>query len=97
VGSWLAEDWGFPSEYREITGHHHEPPRSDRFDLQAAVHLGCRIADMLGFQVAGPAPLVGFEELKAEFPACSWERVKPEHELLHEIAGRINALECSLL
>jgi putative nucleotidyltransferase with HDIG domain len=97
VGSWLAEDWGFPSEYREITGHHHEPPRGGRFDLHTAVHLGCRIADMLGFQVAGPAPLVGFDELKVGFPACSWERVKPEHGLLHEIAGRINALECSLL
>ena len=97
MGRWLAEDWGFPPEYLEITAHHHERPAGSRFDLPTAVHLGCRIADMLGFQVAGPVPLVGFDELQAEFPACSWERVKPEYELLNEIAARINALECSLL
>jgi len=97
VGSWLAEDWDFPAEYREITGGHHRRPAGGRFDLLTTVHLGCRIADMLGFQVAGPAPLISLDELKPQFPGCAWDRMKSDHELFVTIAGKINALECSLL
>lgn len=97
VGAWLAEDWGFPAEYAQIAAHHHDTPALGRFDVVAGVHLGCVLADMLGFQVAGPVPLLSLEELKPQFPGCCWDRVKPEHELLLTIAGKINALECSLL
>lgn len=96
VGAWLAADWGFPSEYLAITAHHHEPLRLRQFDVRMAVHLGCRTADMLGFQVAGPAPATGLASLREEFPECAWDRVKPESELLLGIAGKLNALECTL-
>ncbi len=97
VGAWLAEEWGFPSEYRDIAAHHHDvPPAGARFDVDVAVHLACRIADALGFQVAGPPAAAGFAEFQEDFPTCEWERVKPQDELLVEVAGRLNALECSL-
>jgi putative nucleotidyltransferase with HDIG domain len=97
VGCWLAQDWEFPPEYREIAGGHHRKPAADRFDLLTAVQLGCRIADMLGFQVAGPAPLTSLDDLKQEFPGCAWGRMKSDHDLFLAIAGKINALECSLI
>ena len=97
VGSRLMEEWGFPGEYREITGEHHQPAPPGRFDEGRAVRLACRLADMLGFQVAGQAPPVNFDELQSEFPGCSWERMKTSDDLLLEIAHKINALECSLV
>jgi putative nucleotidyltransferase with HDIG domain len=97
VGAWLAEDWQFPAEYVEVTRHHHDTSAPHGFGLLTAVQLSCRIADMLGFQVAGAAPLTSIEELKPQFPGCIWERVRPENDLLLEVASKVNALECSLL
>jgi putative nucleotidyltransferase with HDIG domain len=96
IGCWLAEDWGFPTDLQEIIGHHHETPRSGRADHAMVVHVACRLADMLGFQAAGPAPLDSFEDLKQEFRQCGWERLKSDRELLLTVAGKINAVECSL-
>jgi putative nucleotidyltransferase with HDIG domain len=96
IGRWLAEDWEFPRELQETIGSHHEAPKSGRPDQALIIHLACRVADMLGFQAAGPAPLVTLDDLKAEFPQCGWDRLKSERELLVAVAGKINALECSL-
>lgn len=97
VGSWLVEQWGFPVEFREITGRHHVEPSGERFDKMAVVHLGCRLADALGFQVAGWPANTSFGEIKARLPAGLGDRLRPEEELSFAIAGKINALECSLL
>jgi putative nucleotidyltransferase with HDIG domain len=97
VGRRLMEEWGFPAEYLEITGKHHEPAAAGRFDECRAVRLACRLSDSLGFQVAGQAPLLNVEELQSEFPGCSWDRLKSGDDLLLDIAHKINALECSLL
>jgi hypothetical protein len=51
---------------------------------------------MLGFQAAGPARLSSLDELKRDYPQCGWDRLKSERELLLVVAGKINALECSL-
>lgn len=97
IGRWLVSDWQFPAEFLDVTAGHHAKPPGAELNVLTGVHLGCRIADMLGFQVAGPAALVSFDELKSEFPQCYWARLKQEGELLIAIAGKINALECSLL
>lgn len=96
IGQWLAEDWSLPKELQDIVGRHHEPPEPGKLDHHAIVHVSCRIADMLGFQAAGPAPLDSLDSLKQEFPQCGWDRLKPDHDLLLAVAGKINALECSL-
>lgn len=96
IGRWLAEDWGFPVELQDIIGKHHEPPKPGRLDQLTVVHLACTIADMLGFQAAGPARLSSLDELKRDYPQCGWDRLKSERELLLVVAGKINALECSL-
>jgi putative nucleotidyltransferase with HDIG domain len=97
VGQWLSEDWGFPQEYQAITGRHHDLPAAEGFDVLTGIQLSCRIAHMLGFQAAGSTPALLWDELKECFPGCSWDRVKPEQDLAIAVAGRVNALECSLL
>ncbi len=96
IGRWLAEEWSFPAELQGIIGRHHEPREPGRLDQGLVVHLACRVADMLGFQVAGPASLDTIEQLKIEFPQCGWDKVKSEPELLTAVGVKINALECSL-
>lgn len=97
VGSWLVEQWGFPVEFREITGRHHVQPSEERFDKMAVVRLGCRLADALGFQVAGRSASRSFGEIKTSLPGWLGDRLLPEEELSFSVAGKINALECSLL
>jgi putative nucleotidyltransferase with HDIG domain len=96
IGRWLAEDWGFPVELQDIIGKHHEPPKPGRLDQLTVVYLACTIADMLGFQAAGPARLSSLDDLKRDYPQCGWDRLKSDRELLLVVAGKINALECSL-
>jgi putative nucleotidyltransferase with HDIG domain len=96
IGRWLAADWGFPEDFQAVIEEHHAPTQPDHFDLTALVQLACRFADILGFQAAGAAPLVSIDELKSVFPGCRWDHMKPEADLLVAVAGKLNALECSL-
>ena len=96
IGHCLAQDWQFDAELREAIGAQCEPLKAGRVSLRTAVRLACRTADTLGFQAAGPAPSVRWEELQLDFARCGWDRMKPEHELLPAVAAKINAIECSL-
>jgi putative nucleotidyltransferase with HDIG domain len=97
IGRWLAEEWSFPPELMEIAGGHHQPSAEGRFGLFGVVQVSCRLADTLGFQSAGAAPLVSLEDIRQELPEAAWPRLLPESEWLMHIAGKINALECSLM
>lgn len=98
IGRCLALEWEFPAELCEIVGCHHDhAPMQEHFDLVSAVSLACRLADMLGFQVAGTAPLVRMSEIDSSLPESARHKLGSEEQLLVAIAGKINALECSLL
>lgn len=97
AGEWLVEKWGFPEEFRQITGRHHEEPSAGRLDKLALVGISCRMADALGFMAAGSVPQDGFSRLAARLPVPGWHRVLSETELSVAIADKINALECGLL
>jgi putative nucleotidyltransferase with HDIG domain len=97
IGRWLAAEWEFPPEFLDFVGHHHDPVHKDRFDIGAAVRISCRMADILGFQVAGSAPLIPLAEIAAELPEAARAKLPGEETMLVNLAGRINALECSLL
>ncbi len=96
VGRWLMMDWKFPPLFLEITGRHHAEPAADRFDVATVIYLSCRLANMLGFQVAGPAEPMNLDEIRARLPEARRGKLKAEEELLLSVAGKINALECGL-
>ena len=55
IGRWLAEDWGVPADLQEDgRGAPRTAPEWDGWTSDGG-HLSCRLADMLGFQAAGPA------------------------------------------
>lgn len=97
AGHWLVMEWGFPEEFRAITGSHHEPVRGDRTDKVAVVQLGCREADALGFAATPGQAELGRTAVAGNVPAGAWQRLGTGSELALNVADRINALECSLV
>jgi HD-like signal output (HDOD) protein len=75
AGGLLAAHWGLPSDLRLIAGHHHDPQSSAQLDLLTLVHLGCKLADALGFWVVPPLQPRSPQEIQAT--------------LLPALAGRI--------
>ena len=68
VGRWLGERWGLPEEFRIIAGRHHDPPDGSVLDLRILVHMACRFADYLGFDVTKPLKPIELDELLAPIP-----------------------------
>ena len=68
AGRWLGERWGLPKEFRIIAGRHHDPPDGASLDLRTVVHMACRFADYLGFDVTKPLKPVELDELLAPIP-----------------------------
>jgi Flp pilus assembly protein TadB len=52
---------------------------------------------VVGFQVAGAPPPSTLEKISAELPEPVRTRWQKPEEALVELAGNINAVECSLL
>lgn len=68
VGRWLAERWGLPMAFRIIAGRHHDPPDGSPLDLRTLVHIACRFADYLGFDVTKPLKPIELDELFTPIP-----------------------------
>ena len=53
-GRYLAERWGLPEDLMLVAGRHHDPSEGAELDLLRIVHIACRIADCLGYEVSRP-------------------------------------------
>ncbi len=97
IGCWLVSDWELPEDFLDIVGTHHADLRGDQFDMVQTVRAACRLADALGFHVVTPTRPGGVEGILRELPEQARERLGAPEELLVELAGKINAVECSLI
>lgn len=75
VGRWLGERWGLPIEFRVIAGRHHDLPDGSELDLRTVVHMACRFADYLGFDVTKPLKPIDLDELLAPIPEARRARL----------------------
>ena len=78
AGRWLAERWALPGEFRFIAGRHHDLPDGSPFDLRTLVHIACRLADHLGYDVTIPLQPIGLEELFSPLPEPARRRLIQE-------------------
>jgi len=83
AGAWLIHHWNLPAAFAEAAFAHHTPLEGAGI-LTALAHVGCSVADQLGFSVTGA--VADHAELAAE-PALD------EH-VSYSIAATINAIEC---
>jgi putative nucleotidyltransferase with HDIG domain len=68
AGRMLAEGWGLPSELAMIAGRHHDPSEGLELDLLRIVHVACRLADALGYDVVKPLAPLDIASVLAELP-----------------------------
>jgi putative nucleotidyltransferase with HDIG domain len=69
AGRLLAEQWGLPPEMALIAGRHHDPCEGTEVDLLRIVHVACRLADVLGYDVVKPLVPSTVGDVIAQLPA----------------------------
>jgi hypothetical protein len=68
AGRLLAERWGLPSGLAQIAGRHHDPCEGTKLNLLSIVHVACRLADALGYEVVKPLTPLDLDTVLAELP-----------------------------
>jgi HD-like signal output (HDOD) protein len=98
AGKWILGYWDFPEELREVAFLHHERPKPGATIVLRIVHVGWRMADLLGFSVLAK-PIAGeIDEITSVLPPKAQQQVLAEFDSLAEdVAFRINAIDCSLM
>ncbi len=90
AGRMLAEQWGLPSEMALIAGRHHDPCEGMELGLLRIVHVACRLADVLGYDVVKPLMPSNVSDVIAQLPPQAQERLcRAPEELCERIDQRI--------
>ncbi len=90
AGRLLAETWGLPPEMARIAGRHHDPCEGAELDLLRIVHVACRLADVLGYDVVRPLIPSSTSDVLAQLPAPARARfTRAPKELCERIEERI--------
>lgn len=90
AGRLLVECWGLPAELGQVAGRHHDACEGAELDLLRIVHVSCRLADALGYDVARPLVQVEVETILSELPPRARARIKQSPaELCTRIEKRI--------
>jgi HD-like signal output (HDOD) protein len=76
AGRKLAAEWNLPADFQIIAARHHDPQSNSAVDLLTLVHLGCRLADSLGFWVVKPLQPTTPEQIQAELPPLLAKRIR---------------------
>ncbi|HLH00938.1 MAG TPA: HDOD domain-containing protein [Bryobacteraceae bacterium] len=76
AGRVLAEQWGLPAEFGVVAGRHHDPLDGSALDLLQVVHVACRLADALGYDVVKPLLPIDTEAVIGELPLSARERLR---------------------
>jgi putative nucleotidyltransferase with HDIG domain len=90
AGRMLAEGWGLPPEMALIAGRHHDPCEGMELGLLRIIHVACRLADVLGYDVVKPLVSANASDVIAQLPEKARERMRraPE-ELCERIEERL--------
>jgi HD-like signal output (HDOD) protein len=94
AGRYLAARWQLPAELQIVAGRHHDPAGGCEPDLLTVVHVACRLADCLGYDVTAPLVPLSYEEVLSELPAAPREQLAGMADTLRErIALRIETFD----
>jgi putative nucleotidyltransferase with HDIG domain len=88
AGRMLAERWGLPEELRVIAGRHHDPCEGRELDLLRIVHVACRLADVLGYDITRPLRTVEAGTVLEELPETCRRRLNLAPEKLRAEVDR---------
>lgn len=88
AGQALAAHWNLPPDFQVVAARHHHPPAGAAVDLLTLVHLGCRMADSLGFWVVEPLQASAPQEIWESLPPPLAQRIHIDTERWREIVAR---------
>jgi putative nucleotidyltransferase with HDIG domain len=74
AGRYLAERWGLPEDLHMVAGRHHDPSEGNELDLLRIVHIACRLADSLGYDVTRPLVPMNANRVLRELPFVARQR-----------------------
>jgi len=80
AGRLLSVQWNLPPDFRTVACRHHDPQANATVDLLTLVHLGCRMADSLGFWVVEPLQPVTCQEIQAQLPPLLARHIRIDSE-----------------
>jgi len=94
AGETLMSRWNIPKNLVLVASEHHDLPRGNDPGVLTIVRHGCRLADVLGFEVVRGARRPTYEDVLAEMPATS-RLPRDQQDLAFLIASKINSIEMS--
>ena len=88
AGRLLAEHWNLPPDFQIVAARHHDPQIGTTVDLLTLVHLGCRLADSLGFWVVKPLQPCSPEEIQQSLPPLLAKHIRIDAVRWRELVER---------
>jgi hypothetical protein len=89
VGHLLATQWKLPAQFLTVAAHHHDPqPESDDLNDLSITHIGCRMADALGYWAAKPSVPVDPGDLLWLLPVAVRKNFQADPEALQILIER---------
>lgn len=92
AGEILMTRWNIPTNLITVASHHHDLPRGNDPCVLTMVRYGCRLADVLGFEVVRTGRRPTYEDVLAEFPEPG-KLPSDQQDLSFRIASKINSIE----
>ncbi|HEX5226889.1 MAG TPA: HDOD domain-containing protein [Bryobacteraceae bacterium] len=75
AGRMLGEQWQLPVDLSIIAGRHHDPCEGTELSLLRVVHVACRLADALGYDIVAPLTPLELADVIAELPPTARTRL----------------------
>lgn len=94
AGEILMSKWNIPKNLVVVASQHHDLPQGNDPGVLTMVRHGCRLADVLGFEVVRGGRRATYEDLLAELPPTS-KLPRDQQDLAFLIASKINSIEMS--
>jgi HD-like signal output (HDOD) protein len=91
AGRWLADEWKFPDELKEVIAEPDGAEYSSPLTLGTLVRMAGHLADALGFSFVKTAKSWTFEEAVAPLPAAARASLPDPAKLAEQIRGRVGA------
>lgn len=88
AGRALATEWNLPPDFQIVAARHHDPQVNYQLDLLTLVHLGCKLADSLGFWVVKPLQPCSVEQIRDALPPLLKNRMHIDEARWRELLDR---------
>jgi HD-like signal output (HDOD) protein len=92
AGRWLAEDWKFPEELRDIIATPDDEPIEPPLRLSSIVRLASHLADTVGFQAVQPPNPWTFQDVQGKLPGAAADSLENPERISERLRIKVTAI-----